>query len=67
VISVPQPDRGVDAGRLGRFRRDLYSCLTARADGMFEVCDALLCVDGPVRSLPELSLVGAHRRGRQPV
>jgi DDE superfamily endonuclease len=63
VISVPQPDRGVDAGRLGRFRRDLYSCLTARPDGLFEVCDALLCADGPVRSLPELSLVGVHRRG----
>ena len=25
--------------------------------------DAVLCADGPVRSLPELSLVGEHRRG----
>ena len=30
---------------------------------MFELVDAVLCADGPVRSLPELSLVGAHCRG----
>ncbi len=30
---------------------------------MFELVDAVLCADGPVRSLPELSLVGEHRRG----
>ncbi|MCP2288806.1 hypothetical protein APR08_001720 [Nocardia amikacinitolerans] len=30
---------------------------------MFELTDAVLCADGPVRSLPELSLVGEHRRG----
>jgi hypothetical protein len=48
---------------LGQFRGGFYSCLTARADALFEVCDALLCAEGPVRSLPELSLVGVHRRG----
>ncbi|MCP2308591.1 hypothetical protein FHR36_001715 [Kitasatospora paracochleata] len=30
---------------------------------MFELADAVLCADGPVRSLVELSLVGEHRRG----
>jgi hypothetical protein len=30
---------------------------------LFELVDAVLCADGPVRSLPELSLVGEHRRG----
>ncbi|MCF2436755.1 transposase [Streptomyces thinghirensis] len=30
---------------------------------MFELADAVLCGDGPVRSLAELSLVGEHRRG----
>ncbi|MGW6878614.1 NF041680 family putative transposase [Streptomyces xanthophaeus] len=57
-----------DAGReplaeLSRFRGEFYSCLTARSDGLFELADAVLCGDGPVRSLAELSLVGEHRRG----
>ena len=58
-------DRGLAAGGgdLARFRRDFYACLTARADALFELADAVLCADGPVRSLVELSLVGAHRRG----
>nr|WP_281176172.1 NF041680 family putative transposase [Actinocatenispora sera] len=60
---MPQPYRRVVGGQLSRFRRDFYACLTSRADGLFEACDALLCVDGPVRSLPELSLAGVHRRG----
>ncbi|CAM5653587.1 hypothetical protein SCALM49S_01111 [Streptomyces californicus] len=48
---------------LSRFRGDFYSCLTRRADALFELADAVLCADGPVRSLGELSLVGEHRRG----
>lgn len=30
---------------------------------MFELTDAVLCADGPVRSLPGLLLVAEHRRG----
>jgi hypothetical protein len=45
------------------FRREFYQFLTARADAVFELADAVLCSDGPVRSLAELSLVGEHRRG----
>jgi hypothetical protein len=30
---------------------------------LFELADAVLCADGPVRSLVELSRVGEHRRG----
>jgi hypothetical protein len=30
---------------------------------LFELADAVLCADGPVRSLVELSLAGEHRRG----
>nr|AGS49499.1 hypothetical protein [uncultured bacterium esnapd7] len=30
---------------------------------MFELTDAVLCADGPVRSVAELSLAGEHRRG----
>ncbi len=48
---------------LSRFRRELYACLTLRADALFELTDAVLCASGPVVSLPELSLAGVHRRG----
>src|SRR4051794_41730526 len=50
-------------GVLSRFRTELYACLDARADGLFELVEAMLCVDGPVVSLPELSLASVHRRG----
>ena len=48
---------------LSRFRLDFYACLAGRADALFELTDALLCVEGPVRSLVDLSLVPEHRRG----
>ncbi|WP_042365991.1 NF041680 family putative transposase, partial [Streptacidiphilus neutrinimicus] len=48
---------------LSRFRGEFYSCLTKRGDALFELVAAVLCADGPVRSLVELSLVGEHRRG----
>jgi hypothetical protein len=50
-------------GRLAAFRGELYRCLTARADELFELADAVLCGDGPVRVLAGLSLVPGHRRG----
>jgi hypothetical protein len=49
--------------RLSRFRVEFYRCLTARGDELFELADAVLCADGPVRSLAGLSLVPEHRRG----
>lgn len=48
---------------LSRFRGEFYSCLTVLSDALFELVDAVLRGDGPVRSLAELSLVGEHRRG----
>jgi hypothetical protein len=48
---------------LPRFRGEFYDCLIRRGDALFELADAVLCADGPVRSLVELSLVGEHRRG----
>ena len=48
---------------LCRFRDEFYSCLGARADAQFELTEALLCADGPVRSLVDLSLAPEHRRG----
>ncbi len=41
---------------LARFRREFHACLTARRDEVFELADAVLCADGPVRNLAALSL-----------
>ncbi|MFE5126227.1 NF041680 family putative transposase [Streptomyces sp. NPDC056669] len=48
---------------LSRFRTDYYGCLPARGDALFEPTDAIVCADGPVRSLVELALAPEHRRG----
>src|ERR1700722_1827320 len=48
---------------LSRFRLDFHACLTARADELSELSDAVLCADGPVRSLAGVSLAPGHRRG----
>jgi hypothetical protein len=50
-------------GELSRFRHEFYASLTARADALFELTEAVLCADGPVTSLVELTLVAEHRRG----
>ena len=63
MISVHDPDRRAALGELVRFRQELYGCLTARADALFELTDAVLCTEGPVRSLVDLSLAPEHRRG----
>jgi hypothetical protein len=48
---------------LSGFRLDFHACLTARGDELFELADAVLCADGPVRTLAGLSLAPEHRRG----
>jgi hypothetical protein len=48
---------------LSRFRTDFYHCQTARADALFELTGALLCTDGAVRSLVDLTLTPEHRPG----
>ncbi|MFF7166453.1 transposase [Streptomyces sp. NPDC008086] len=45
------------------FRAELYACLTAGRDALFELCDASLCTDGPVRTLVDLALA-PERRGQ---
>ena len=63
------PDPARVAGAVARylalreFRARLYRCLAARADALFELCDAILCADHAVTSLAQLSLVPAFRRG----
>ena len=56
-----EDDRARD--RLTAFRGELYRCFTARADALFDLADAVLCADGPVRTLVGLSLAPEHRRG----
>lgn len=49
--------------RLAGFRSAWYGCLGRWADALFELTDAVLCADGPVTSLPRLSLEPVARRG----
>jgi hypothetical protein len=60
---VPGEVGPAGAGDLASFRREFYRCLTARADALFELTDAVWCSAGPVRTLVELSLCPEHRRG----
>lgn len=62
MISVHHVGDRQASGELSRFRHEFYDCLPRRADALFELADAVLCSDGPVRSIAELSLVGEHRR-----
>ncbi|WP_411105316.1 ATP-binding protein [Streptomyces sp. cmx-4-9] len=48
---------------LSQFRTDFYGCLTGRSDALFELTDALLCTEGPVKTLVDLALAPEHRRG----
>lgn len=61
--SVHDTERADAFGELVGFRQGFYECLTARADALFELADAVLCTEGPVRSLVGLSLAPEHRRG----
>lgn len=48
---------------LAEFRQEIYGCLTARRDELFELVEAVLCAEGPVRTLVGLTLAPEHRRG----
>jgi hypothetical protein len=51
------------AGRLARFRRELYLSLGMRRDALFDLCDALACGQERVLMLAQLSLEPECRRG----
>ncbi len=61
--SLPEDASGGPAAVLSRFRREFHASLTARADELSELADAVLCSGGPVRNLAGLSLAPGHRRG----
>ena len=63
MFSVHDTGAAGALGELSGFRQRFYDCLTRRADALFELVDAVLCGDGPVASLAELSLTPQHRRG----
>ncbi|MET7427361.1 NF041680 family putative transposase [Dactylosporangium sp. NPDC005555] len=63
-MSVPNDAARVESLRvLSQFRTDFSVCLTARHDVLFELTDALLCIEGPVHTLVGLALAPEHRRG----
>jgi hypothetical protein len=49
--SLPEDAGGGPAAVLSRFRREFHACLTARADELSELADAVLCAGSPVRNL----------------
>jgi hypothetical protein len=57
------PKAPATLARLQAFRVGLHACCTRRADALVDLADALLSAQGPVASLPQLSLEPAHRRG----
>ena len=63
MISVQDAGPAGALGELSRFRQEFFDCLTARADALFELAEAVLCAGGPVTSLADLSLTAEHRRG----
>lgn len=48
---------------LSEFRTGFYGCLASRTDALFELTDALLCTDGPVKTRVDLALAPERRRG----
>ncbi|MFF3276730.1 transposase, partial [Streptomyces chrestomyceticus] len=60
---LPDASPGEAFAQASRFREDLFDCLTARGDTLFELTDALLCADGPVTTPVDLTLTAEHRRG----
>jgi hypothetical protein len=57
------PEASAALARLRAFRAELYACCPRRGDALVDLADALLSAQGPVASLPQLSLEPAHRRG----
>jgi hypothetical protein len=55
--------RGAALAGLAAFRRAVFDCFGRRADGLFEVMDALAGADRPLRSVAQLTLEPTVRRG----
>ncbi|MFF8848361.1 transposase [Streptomyces sp. NPDC015127] len=55
AVVVSLVHRGVLRDAFAEVSHFRYACLTAGGDALFELCDALLCTDGPVRTLADLA------------
>ncbi|WP_405836674.1 NF041680 family putative transposase [Streptomyces sp. NBC_01518] len=63
-MSVLQLEDRRDAFAWASHFRDIFhACMTARGDALFELTDALLCVEGQVTTPVDLTLTAEHRRG----
>src|SRR5690348_16587558 len=51
------------AGVAGRVPRGVVPVFHRAGDALFELADAVLCADGPVKTLVGLSLAPEHRSG----
>ena len=65
VVAVAATKAEIDEARrvLADFRVRARGLFDARGDALFELCDALSCAPGPVRSMVELCLEPEFRRG----
>ena len=63
MTSLPAAAGAGPLAVLSRFWLDFYACLTARRNELFELADAVLWADVPVKTLAGLSLDADHRRG----
>ena len=52
---LPEEAAAGPAAVLSRFRLEFHACLTARADELSGLADAVLCADCPVTTLAALS------------
>lgn len=60
VSLVEQGGQCEPFAELSRFREVFCDCLTERRDALFELADAVLCTDGPVKTLVDLALAPEH-------
>jgi hypothetical protein len=65
MTSPPADSRGPQSTTktaLIQFRKEFFDCLSSWGDALFELTDAVLCLPGPVGSVPSLSLEPVFRR-----
>lgn len=51
MVSGHDPDGDAAFRESAGLRQEFYECLTARSDALFELAEAMLCTEGPVRPL----------------
>src|SRR3954462_4228981 len=62
IVVAVMSDRAEAMDVLAEFREQLYQCMAGGRTPCSELTEALLCTDGPVRTLVGLSLAPEHRR-----